>query len=239
MIDLYEDHGTSGFGIVALVMEAFVEEYRGPLEYGTLGGDTMRATMTAHAGQIRDEGSPFLVHPLRVATRTMRRYPSGVLSLGVTREGLGRVGLAHDVLEDGPERLVTHRFLKGTPPMAKNLLRRTLSADEFEAVEALTKVSGEPNAATWARVGSSPLAVLVKVEDRLDNLLTMGPGGWASNRRAQYLVESALGPFALISSLVESYANDILSSRDLDDIANMIRAQQELGTTIRRLTRKL
>jgi len=126
----------------------------------------------AHRGQTRDDGkTPFLAHPVRVAAEVARA--------GGTPEAV-RLALLHDVLEDS-----------ATEGPRRHAEAMALQDGTLTHLLALTKQPGERLDDYYRRVAAAgPLAVAVKVEDRLDNILDMA--GWGPGRRGRYLVDTAL-----------------------------------------------
>lgn len=104
----------------------------------------------AHAEQTRRDGTPYIVHPERVAYRLIRRYRE------VSDEILAAAYL-HDVLEDTSESPGSLRAA-GIPDRV------------IQIVETLTRKDGVPYVEYIAQIRKDPLATAVKVEDMLDNL---------------------------------------------------------------------
>lgn len=96
-----------------------------------------------HAGQVDKAGRPYVEHPMRVRDRV--RGPAARMA-----------ALLHDVIED-------------CGVTAEELLADGCPADVVRAVQALTKVKGEPLEASMRRVAADPLAVQVKRADIADN----------------------------------------------------------------------
>lgn len=110
----------------------------------------------AHARQRRYEGTPYVVHPLRVALILAEER-------GLTDEALLATALLHDVLEDAPISFEQLRDVVGSPVA--------------EWVHALSKPPAEKqakaarDAAYFSALREAPREVrLVKLADRLDNL---------------------------------------------------------------------
>ena len=104
----------------------------------------------AHSGQTRRDGTPYIVHPERVAVRLIRRWRE------VTDEILAAAYL-HNVLEDTSESPDSLRAA-GIPDRV------------IQIVETLTRRDGVSYEEYLARIREYPLATAVKVEDMLDNL---------------------------------------------------------------------
>ena len=97
----------------------------------------------AHAGQIDKAGVPYIMHPLRVASK-------------MKSEAAMIVAVLHDVVED--------------TDVTMQDLQKIFDADVLLAVNALTKVKGEPYSDYLMRVAMAPLAIDVKIEDIKDNM---------------------------------------------------------------------
>ena len=98
----------------------------------------------AHAGQSGKDGTPYILHPIRVMTRV---------------EGLDAqmAGILHDVVED-------------TPVTLEQLRAEGFSPAVVDAVDSLTHRQGEDYFAYVARAGANPLARRVKLADLEDNM---------------------------------------------------------------------
>lgn len=103
---------------------------------------------SAHSGQLDKSGQPYIGHPLRVLALV-------AAGGGGAHEQLAAV--LHDVVED-------------TPVTAADLLAAGVPARVVEAVLALSKRPGEPQADYLARVAADPVALTVKQADIADNL---------------------------------------------------------------------
>lgn len=118
----------------------------------------------AHEGQVDKNGEHYILHSSRVA--------------GLVR-GAGAVAVAvawlHDVIEDAPEYEAEVR---------------TLGAEVYEAVLALTHSKHESNVDYINRVKANPLARVVKLADIADNSdearLSLLPTETAERLRAKY-----------------------------------------------------
>ncbi len=131
--------------------------------------------IAAHEGQTRRGGAPYATHPLRVALSLANRLPNG--AFGFDREELAIIGASHDVLEDSPE-------------FTSNL-QKLLSLDEYHVVTQMSKSDTLTRKQYWSQVAGSPVASLIKTDDRIDNLRfihRVDDKDW----RSRYLVFSAL-----------------------------------------------
>ncbi|TFD25504.1 bifunctional (p)ppGpp synthetase/guanosine-3',5'-bis(diphosphate) 3'-pyrophosphohydrolase [Cryobacterium lyxosi] len=101
--------------------------------------DAITLARTAHAGQVDKLGVAYIYHPLAVMQR-------------VSGTDAKIVAVLHDVVED-------------TEVTLDDLRSRGFSKDIVEAVDAVTKVKGEPLDESMARVKANPLALIVKKAD--------------------------------------------------------------------------
>lgn len=106
--------------------------------------DAIKLAVDAHAGQQRLEGSPYIVHPLRV----MLRFDTWVFQV---------VAVLHDVVEDTPVTLEQLEEL-GYPKKV------------IKAIDALTRREEETYMDFIARACENDIARLVKLADIQDNL---------------------------------------------------------------------
>lgn len=111
----------------------------------------------AHAGQVRDGGEPFLVHPLRVATHFL------VIAARASQEQVV-VALLHDVLEDAPA-------------WTRGRLEEMFGSEIAAAVDCLSKTTGEKHLSAEqykeAIINAPQYVRLIKLCDRLDNILSL------------------------------------------------------------------
>jgi len=99
---------------------------------------------TAHQEQRRKDGSPYVLHPLRLMFR-------------MKSEAERITAVLHDVVED------TDWTLEG-------LREEGFSEEVLEALDCLTHPRGEPYEAYIERVAANAMARLVKIADLEDNL---------------------------------------------------------------------
>jgi (p)ppGpp synthase/HD superfamily hydrolase len=99
---------------------------------------------SAHAGQVDKAGQPYILHPLRV-----------MLRMSTEHERIAAV--LHDVIED-------------TPVTLEQLAAEGFSAEVVDAVEALTKRSGESRLAAAERAAKNDVARAVKLADNAENM---------------------------------------------------------------------
>jgi GTP diphosphokinase / guanosine-3',5'-bis(diphosphate) 3'-diphosphatase len=105
----------------------------------------------AHRGQTRDEGTPYIVHPLRVAI-------SLVDELDIHSPRLVCAALMHDVIEDSSTTREDIAGLFGEP--IAEIVWLLTKLEEVSLVEYLRRIEAE----------SETGAPVVKLCDRLDNL---------------------------------------------------------------------
>ncbi|HRM31458.1 MAG TPA: phosphohydrolase [Acinetobacter johnsonii] len=99
---------------------------------------------TQHAGQLDKGGQPYILHPLRL----MLQFSNPTLQI---------IAVLHDILED-------------TSTTAEDLEALGFSAEIIQAIQALTKQTGESRLETAKRTALNPLATQVKYVDVLDNM---------------------------------------------------------------------
>ena len=106
---------------------------------------------SAHAGQMRDEGTPYIVHPLRVAV-------SLADELGIYSPTLIASALMHDVIEDSP--------------LTRKDIDEMFGHEIAEIVLLLTKFDDVSLPAYLAAIEAARRtgAPIVKLCDRVDNL---------------------------------------------------------------------
>lgn len=118
---------------------------------------------SAHAGQTRDEGTPYVEHPLRVWESFKAHRPLGETPIRRYEE-LGCIAILHDVLEDCD---VTYEQLA-----------REFTDFVAEGIHLLSKFpprkgqdKRERDAAYYGALKTAPVDLqLIKLLDRLDNL---------------------------------------------------------------------
>ena len=97
----------------------------------------------AHEGQTRNNGSPYIEHPKRVAAAVEDR--------------LKPIALMHDILENTKVTLLDLEKA-GFPPYV------------LAAVDVLTHKHGDSNKVYWHKILTNPDAIKVKVVDIKDNM---------------------------------------------------------------------
>jgi (p)ppGpp synthase/HD superfamily hydrolase len=98
----------------------------------------------AHKGQQDKNGSPYILHPLRLMTR-----------MGSAIDKI--VAVLHDVVED-------------TPVTIRDLKEKGFSSDVLDAVDCLTRRKDETYDAFIERCKANPIAMRVKIADLEDNM---------------------------------------------------------------------
>ncbi len=131
-----------------------------------------------HRGQTRDEGAPYIEHPIRVGR-------IAAVELGIGDVDLLCAAYLHDAIEDAED-----------PDKVRRDIGELFGARVLEVVEILTKPAATPehrearNATYHARLLAAPREVrMLKLADRLDNTrcLIHCPD---SKKRARYLAET-------------------------------------------------
>lgn len=147
--------------------------HRPPMVDAPLLSRALELAITAHEGQRRKGGRvPYAVHPMRVVGR--------VHAWGVTDEEVLAAAALHDAVEDTPVR--------------RDQIELEFGARVAGLVDALTHPNDlaprERTRFILDALERAPLeALVVKLADRLDNVLDMP--GWRASSRLGYLGESA------------------------------------------------
>lgn len=136
-----------------LNFEYLIERVRPQLDTGQLGQvyQAYEVARDAHSGQTRDEGTPYIVHPIRVAV-------SLVDELNLYSPTLICSALLHDVIEDCD--------------ITREDIGRMFGEEIAEVVWLLTKLEEVRLSEYLARIEAAAHtgAPIVKLCDRLDNL---------------------------------------------------------------------
>ena len=119
---------------------------------------------SAHEGQMRDEGTPYIVHPVRVAV-------SLVDELEIYSPRLVSSALLHDVIEDSP--------------LTRHQIAEMFGEEIAQIVWLLTKFDDVSLPAYLAAIeaASDTGAAIVKLCDRLDNLRFLAHSPKAEKKR--------------------------------------------------------
>ncbi len=118
----------------------------------------------AHAGQMRDEGTPYILHPIRVAVALVNE-------LKIYSPRLVCGALLHDVIEDSP--------------VTRGEIAADFGDEIAEIVWLLTKFEDVSLPAYLAAIEAAPAtgAPIVKLCDRLDNLRFLAHSPKAEKKR--------------------------------------------------------
>lgn len=135
-----------------------------------------------HDGQVRKgkDKVPYIYHPLLIACHA--------LSLGLTDDNLVSAALLHDVCEDcavAPEDLPVNDTTK-------------------EAVALLTKQEDVPKQLYYERIAKHPIATMVKLLDRCNNVSGMA-AGFTKERMASYIKETEDVVYTLLKTAKREY----------------------------------
>ena len=118
----------------------------------------LKVAYPAHAGQFRDEGPPYIIHPLEVALEALNHGENAEVVCA---------SLLHDTLED--------TYLKN---MSQQQLARTFHSKVLEYhTELLSKIRGEKELSLEEYIENlkkDPVTVRVKCYDRIVNLRSFG-----------------------------------------------------------------
>ena len=114
----------------------------------------------AHEGQTRNDGSPYIQHPERVAAAVEPR--------------LKPIALGHDLCED-------------TSVTLDDLRKEGFPTYIINAISDLTHIKSEPNLIYWGRIKENPDALTVKLKDINDNV-NDHPSERAKAKYAQALI---------------------------------------------------
>jgi len=120
---------------------------------------------SAHKGQLRKSGEPYIIHPLTVACYAV--------ALIIKNDAVVATAILHDVVEDCGVKV------EDLP----------VSAETREAVRRLTHIKGEPLDPYYREIGENRIASLVKLLDRCDNVSTMA-GVFSVEKIKQYIEET-------------------------------------------------
>ena len=110
-----------------------------------------------HKGQTRDEGSPYIIHPYRVALYLAEK-------MGVGDSAIIAAALLHDVIEDSPQ---VNKEVLGNE--FGEMVADYVSMLSKNKVPGLTKL--QVKQAYYKKLRNAPWEVLgIKIADRLDNI---------------------------------------------------------------------
>ncbi|HET8675324.1 MAG TPA: HD domain-containing protein [Blastocatellia bacterium] len=157
----------------------------------------------AHEGQMRDEGTPYILHPVRVAV-------SLVDELEIYSPRLVSSALLHDVIEDSP--------------ITRRQIAELFGDDVAEIVWLLTKFDDVslPAYLSAIEAASDTGAAIVKLCDRLDNLRFLAHSPRAEKKRRYIHTTEAF--YLSMAARTNKYLYDELS-RWLEEARNHVRAE--------------
>lgn len=111
-----------------------------------------------HAGQTRDGGEPYIIHPIRVAIHLLVFWEGNLTQKDIA------VAVLHDVLED-------------TPGLTKKQLSSNFSTEIADAVDLLSRKTADRKLSISdyynALLDAPKLVKVIKLCDRLDNILSL------------------------------------------------------------------
>ncbi len=114
---------------------------------------------SCHSSQTRDEGTPYILHPLRISIyliETIQLSERFLKKQNVSKEDTVIVALFHDILEDYGENIAP-------------LIEKEFGKEILRMIQLLTK--GDPMVDYYNQLKKAPEIVrIIKVLDRLDNL---------------------------------------------------------------------
>lgn len=126
------------------------KDWVGDYTLDTTHADVAKAyniAIIGHSGVKRENGEPYINHPLRVA----RKLQDAGMDSSIVA-----VALLHDVVEDSDYTL-------------DDLRRKGFSEEIVDAVDSVTKRDGEPYEEAIKRALSNEIGRIVKLSDNLDN----------------------------------------------------------------------
>ena len=141
-----------------------------------------------HAGQQRSgwHPVPYIEHPIRVAER-IRLAAKGAVAVENLPVELFEAALLHDVIEEGED-----------PAIARRDIVDTCGIDVLALVEGLTDDPRWPREhrmseqACRVEYGHSPLLAIVKLADKLDNVVSMRESRLPAARAIRYCDGAAI-----------------------------------------------
>lgn len=140
-------------------------------------------TRDLHKGQIRkgNDGVPYIYHPLLITCHA--------LALGLDDDDLVSAALLHDVCEDCDIAI---------DELPVNEVTR-------EAVRLLTKVSGMDEYEYYQRISENPIATMVKLLDRCNNVSGMA-AGFSKEKLVEYIRETERVIYPLLHKAKSQYS---------------------------------
>lgn len=122
----------------------------------------------AHAGQYRDDGKPFINHPITVARILLAAFPDAEVD-----QNLIAAAYLHDTIED-------------TATTYEDLIRE-FDQDIADLVMEVTHEGDETHGFYFPRLHTQR-GIMLKFADRLSNIADMQ--SWSDDRKAHYLKKS-------------------------------------------------
>lgn len=160
---------------------------------GFANGCSMHNTLKAlhvaekfHKDQFRNDGEPYINHPLRVANE--------LINLGIKDDAIVAAALLHDILEDcefeyGGKELVTQYHLE---------------QEVLDVIRLLTKHKGVNADEYYKTILSDKRSAIIKISDRCHNISTM-VGVFTIERMKKYLKETEEYVLPLCSNVKDLY----------------------------------
>lgn len=145
----------------------------GRFEDGPALEAAFRIAAEAHRNQQRDDGRPYLTHPVRVARVLLEEWEQDGLELI-------QAALLHDVVEDSEVTLadIEERFGAEVAGLVDHLTKPPVAEGEEKSAR---------DARYYERLSEGPEgAKLVKLADRLDNLRDMLRANWSEAKKRDY-----------------------------------------------------
>lgn len=144
-----------------------------------------------HKNQCRNDGEPYINHPLRVANE--------LINLGIKDDQIVAAALLHDILEDcefeyGGKELVT---------------QYGLDTEVLDIIKLLTKCKGANATDYYKTISSDKRSVIIKISDRCHNISTM-VGVFTIERMEKYLKETeeyVLPLCSIVKDMYPEYSN--------------------------------
>lgn len=135
-----------------------------------------------HDGQVRKgkDQIPYIYHPLLVACHA--------LSLGLTDDNLVSAAILHDVCED----------------CGVALEELPVNEETRAAVALLTKQDGVPKEVYYQKISENPIATMVKLLDRCNNVSGMA-AGFTKERMVKYIKETEDVVYTLLKKAKRQY----------------------------------
>ena len=128
-----------------------------------------------HEGQERNDGSPYYVHPVKVATHlaSLNLFENDLYMLDI----LLAVAILHDIIED--------------TKVTREILEKEFNKDIAISVELLSKIKTKmfSDETYYENIKANLIAALVKIADRCNNVSTMA-GVFTKERLNKYVIET-------------------------------------------------